>query len=339
MRHKRKPDRARRGYNRCVNLLTLTADAELIALLTEAIAPFGDSVALSFVDPNSPDESLLADADAVVCGNFSPELRAKCPKLRWVQFWSAGVDGKLFPALFDNGATVCTGAGIHVDSCANHVMAMVLAFARGLPLAINARKTEKWGARKAICDAQFELEGQTMGIVGVGAIGQAIAMRAKAFGMTTIGVRRHADRPAPPGFDAVIPHLQYHEMIVRANHVVLALPLTPGTRWLFGEDEIEVIPKGAYLYNIGRGGLIDERYVLQALRNRWLAGAGLDVFDTEPLPEDSPWWTLDNVILTPHVGGNTPAYWPRLARLVAAQTELLLAGKPLKNAVDPSLGY
>ena len=322
-----------------MNLLVLSTDSELIAELTAALQPLGDAVQLSSTDSKSPDDALLANADGVICGSFSPELRARCLKARWVQFWSAGVDGKLFPELFANETTVCTGAGIHVDSCANHVMSMVLAFARGLPTAIHAQKTGKWSARQAICDAQFELEGQTMGIVGVGAIGQAIAERAKAFGMNTIGVRRHADRPIPPGFDVVLPHLQYHEMIVRANHVVLALPLTSGTRWLFGEDEIEVIPKGSYLYNIGRGGLIDERYVFQALQNRWLAGAGLDVFDEEPLPDDSPWWTLDNVILTPHVGGNTPAYWPRLAKLVAEQAELLLAGKPLKNAVDPSLGY
>ena len=322
-----------------MNLLVLSSDAELVRELTNSLQPFGDAVNLFSTDPRSPDDALLAAADGVICGNFSPELHAKCPKVRWVQFWSAGVDGKLFPALFENGATVCTGAGIHVDSCANHVMSMVLAFARGLPTAIHAQKTDRWAARTAIIDAQFELEGQTMGIVGVGAIGQAIAERAKAFGMTTIGVRRHADRPVPPGFDAVVSHLQYHEMIVRANHVVLALPLTDGTRWLFGEDEIEVIPKGAYLYNIGRGGLIDEKYVIQALQKRWLAGAGLDVFESEPLQGDSPWWTLDNVILTPHVGGNTPAYWPRLAKLVAAQIELLLAGKPLQNAVDASLGY
>ncbi len=322
-----------------MNLLVLSTDTSLRQSLEDALAPLSEKIALSFTDPKAPDDALLARAEGVVCGNFSPETRAKCNNLRWVQFWSAGVDGKLFPALFEPGVTVCTGAGIHVDSCANHVLAMMLALARGLPLAFEAQQTKNWGAERAIRKAQFELDGATLGIVGVGAIGSAIARRAKAFGMNVIGVRRHADRPVPPGFDAVIPHLQYHEMIVRANHVVLALPLTDGTRWFFGEDEIEVIPKGAYLYNIGRGGLIDEKYVQAALRNGWLAGAGLDVFEDEPLPESSPWWTTPNTILTPHVGGNTPNYWPRLARIVAAQTERLLSGQPLENAVDSSLGY
>jgi phosphoglycerate dehydrogenase-like enzyme len=322
-----------------VNLLVLSHDTELRECLEEALAPLGASISLNVTDPKAPDPELLARADGVICGNFTPEQRALCKNLRWVQFWSAGVDGKLFPELFEGGVTACTGAGIHVDSCANHVFSMMLAFARGLPLAFEAQKEKNWGANRAIRKAQFELDGATLGIVGVGAIGSAIALRAKAFGMNVIGVRRHADRPVPPGFDAVIPHLQYHEMIVRANHVVLALPLTDGTRWFFGEDEIEVIPKGSYLYNIGRGGLIDEKYVQAALRNGWLAGAGLDVFADEPLPPDSPWWTTPNTILTPHVGGNTPAYWPRLAQIVATQTRRLLSGEPLQNAVDPDLGY
>jgi phosphoglycerate dehydrogenase-like enzyme len=322
-----------------VNLLVLSTDASLRQHLEDALAPLGEQVALQFTDPKAPDDTLLAGADGVICGSFSPALREKCQRLRWVQFWSAGVDGKLFPALFAGNVTVCTGAGIHVDSCANHVLAMMLAFARSLPLAFEAQKVRDWSAERAIRKAQFELDGATLGIVGVGAIGSAIATRAKAFGMNVIGVRRHADRPVPPGFDAVIPHLQYHEMIVRASHVVLALPLTSGTRWLFGEDEIEVIPRGAYLYNIGRGGLIDEKYVQAALTHGWLAGAGLDVFEDEPLPETSPWWTTPNTILTPHVGGNTPNYWPRLAKIVAAQTGRLLAGQPLENAVDQNLGY
>jgi phosphoglycerate dehydrogenase-like enzyme len=317
-----------------MNIVCFSQDTELRTALEATLA----DGTVTFVDPADPDPTALATAEIALCGGLSGARRAQMPRLKLVQFWSAGVDGKLFPALFDGGAAVATGAGIHVDSCANHVLAMLLAFARGLPQAFAAQKERRWD-RAAVSTPQFELDGKTMGIVGTGAIGQAIAQRAKALGMTTIGVRRHADRPIPDGFDHVLPHLQYHEMIVRANVVVLALPLTQGTRWIFGEDEIEVIPKGAYLFNIGRGGLIDERYVLQALQNRWLAGAGLDVFDDEPLPPDSPWWDLDNVLITPHVGGNTPAYWPRFARLVAAQIERLESGEAPLNRVDPALGY
>lgn len=316
-------------------------DPELEACLNDALAPLGDSVTLDFADPESPDPNLLATAEGVLCASFPEAMRAQAPRLRWVQFWSAGIDGKIYPSLFvgDRGApvSVCTGSGIHVDSCANHVMAMLLAFARGLPTIATLQAARRWD-RNAVIQTQFELEGKTMGILGTGAIGQAIAHRARAFGMRTIGVRRHADRPTP-GFDVVLPHLQYHEMVVASNFVVLALPLTPGTRWIFGEDEIEIIPKGSYLFNIGRGGLIDERYVLTALKNRWLAGAGMDVFEEEPLPENSPWWDLDNVIISPHAGGNTPEYWPRFARLVADQVGRDHRGEPLANRVDPEFGY
>lgn len=326
-----------------MRLVCLSApDPELETALQEALSRFGPAVSLSFTDPVSPDPGLIGEAEGVLCAHFPRELHAIAPRVRWVQFWSAGIDGKVYPEIFTAGdgsaVTICTGSGIHVDSCANHVMAMLLAFARGFPVSSRLQARRQWD-REAVVPTQFELEGKTMGILGTGAIGQAIAQRARAFGMRTIGVRRHADRPVPEGFDVVLPHLQYHEMIVRSQFVVLALPLTSGTRWIFGEDEIEVIPKGAYLFNIGRGGLIDERYVLTALRNRWLAGAGLDVFEEEPLPAESPWWDLDNVIITPHAGGNTPEYWPRLARLCADQVERALSGSPLLNRVDPELGY
>ncbi len=319
-----------------------TPDPALADALGESLAPYGGDVHWEFADPANPDSAALERADGVLCAHFPPALRARARQARWIQFWSAGVDNKIYPELFQtpggDPAIVCTGSGIHIDSCANHVLAMLLSFARGLPLAARLQARRRWD-RDAVVPTQFELEGETMGILGTGAIGAAVAARAKAFGMRTIGVRRHADRPSPPGFDVVLPHLQYHEMIVRSRFIVLALPLTPGTKWIFGEDEIEVIPKGSYLFNIGRGGLVDERAVREALNRGWLAGAGLDVFDEEPLPAESPWWDCDNVIITPHAGGNTPEYWPRLARLAAEQVGRLLAGQQPLNRVDPELGY
>jgi phosphoglycerate dehydrogenase-like enzyme len=182
------------------------------------------------------------------------------------------------------------------------------------------------------------MEGKTVGIVGAGVIGQAIGKRCQAFGMRTVGTRRDPSQPTP-GIDLVLSHLQYHDLILESDFIVLALPLTPSTRMIFGEDEIEIVRKGTYLFNIGRGGLVDEVWLLKALQNRWLAGAGLDVFADEPLPPDSPFWDLPNCIITPHVGGVTPRYWPRFARLVAEQVGRLLRDEPLENHVDKDLGY
>ena len=322
-----------------MNLLILSSpNPELEAEIAQALAPFGGVVALSTTDPAAPDENLLAHADAVICGALSEPLRARMPSLRYIQYWSAGVDGKLFPALWDNGAQVCTAAGVHAAAASEHVLSMMLAFARGLPASFAAQQKRDWGARDAISRSIVELDGKTVGVVGAGEIGQAIAKRCKAFGMRTVGTRRDVTKGGE-GFDILLPHIQYHELILASNFIVLALPFTPSTRWIFGEDEIEILHPGTYLFNIGRGGLVDDTWVIKALQKKWLAGAGLDVFTDEPLPADSPYWGLDNVIVTPHLGGATPAYWARFARLVAEQGRRLNAGEPLRNLVSRELGY
>jgi len=214
----------------------------------------------------------------------------------------------------------------------------MLSFARGVPLSVRAQQERNWAARDAIMASMFELEGKTVGIVGTGAIGQAIGRRCQAFGMRTVGTRRDPNRPTA-GIDIILSHIQYHDLILASDIIVLALPLTPHTQMIFGEDEIEILRKGTYLFNIGRGGLLDETWVARGLQKGWLAGAGLDVFADEPLPETSPFWTMPNCIITPHVGGFTPRYWPRFGDLVARQVRHLLAEEPLENQVDPDLGY
>lgn len=314
-----------------MHVLCLSTNLRLREALTEALS---ETATLQFCDPKAPDARALAEAELVVTARLEPALRAQLPRLKVVQITSAGVDGKLYPELFAEGVQVVTGSDVHASACAEHVLALMLAVARRIGESVRAQGQRHWG----IPTPAFQLEGKTVGIVGAGQIGQGIATRCKAFGMTTIGLRRNPELPAE-GFDIVLPHLQYHELILRSNMVVLALPLTPSTRWFFGEDEIEIIQKGSYLFNIGRGGLIDERYVWKALKNRWLAGAGLDVFEDEPLPENSPWWQLDNVVLTPHIGGQTDTLEVRLAALVAEQVRRFQAGEPLKNVVSQEFGY
>jgi phosphoglycerate dehydrogenase-like enzyme len=321
-----------------LQLLCLTTDADLIKTLTDSLAPYKDAVSLAFTDQNNPDTTLLEKAEGVLTGYFPLHLRTQCPNLRWVQYWSAGVDGKLYPELFEDSVTVCTGAGIHSASCSEHVLAMMLAFARGLPQSFHAQQAKNWEARGAIAREMFTLEGKTVGIVGAGTIGQAIGKRCQAFGMRTVGTRRDVSRPTE-GIDVLLSHIQYHDLILESDFIVLALPLTPNTQMLFGEDEIEILRVGTYLINIGRGGLVDEAWLYKALKNKWLAGAGLDVFAEEPLPATSPLWELPNVIITPHTGGNHPAYWEHFGELVEKQIGLYLAGEMLSNRVDKDLGY
>ncbi|WP_395144396.1 D-2-hydroxyacid dehydrogenase [Armatimonas sp.] len=314
-----------------MHVLCLSTSTKLREALTEAL---GESVILHFSDSKAPDEKALAESELVVTAKLEPELLGLLPKLKVVQITSAGVDGKLYPELFTGGVQVVTGSDVHASACAEHVLAMMLAVARQIPASVLAQEEKHWG----ISPPLFQLEGKTVGIVGAGQIGQGIATRCKAFGMNTIGLRRNPELPSE-GFDVVLPHLQYHELVLRSNMIVLALPLTPSTRWFFGEDEIEIVQRGTYLFNIGRGGLLDEKYVWKALKNKWLAGAGLDVFEDEPLPPNSPWWELDNVLITPHTGGQTDTVAERLAALVAEQVRRMQAGEPLKNTVNPELGY
>ncbi len=326
------------------HLLCLDNDATVITPLQEAFArsEIADSVRIDITDPLSPDPEKLGRADAVICGSFPLALRQQAPRLRWIQFWSAGVDGRLYPELFRNEAKeptfVATGSGIHEASASEHVLSLMLAFARGLPQSFAAQQEKNWSARTAISEAIFELQGKTVGIVGAGQIGQAIGVRCQAFGMRTVGTRRDPSRPTR-GIDVLLSHLQYHDLILASDMIVLALPLTSGTRMLFGEDEIEILRKGTYLFNIGRGGLIDEKWVIRALEKKWLAGAGLDVFADEPLPPSSPFWSLPNCIVTPHTGGHTPLYWRRFAQLAVRQALHLVRNEPLENLVDPDLGY
>ena len=320
-----------------LNLLCLSTEPAVRDAIVSRLAPLSERLTLLFSDPNDAADA-LAQADGVICGSLPAELRAKATNLRYVQFWSAGVDRLLYPELFAGGVTVATGAGVHAAAASEHVLALMLAFARGLPLAFRAQQDHDWSRSGEIGKSIFELDGKTVGIVGAGVIGQAIGKRCQAFGMRTVGTRRDTSEPTE-GIDVLLSHIQYHDLILESDFIVLALPLTAGTRMIFGEDEIEILRKGSYLFNIGRGGLVDETWLLRALQNRWLAGAGLDVFTDEPLPRDSPFWDLPNCIITPHVGGSSPSYWPRFANLVAEQVDRLLSDQPLKNRVDPDLGY
>lgn len=321
-----------------LRLVCLSEEKSLRAALEQALAPFGEAVQLSLIDPEAPDPALLAGADLILCGSLPADVRVPAVRLKLVQFWGAGVDGKLSPELWAGGAQVATGSGIHATACSEHVLSLMLAFARGLPQSFAAQQARDWSARTIISDSQFELEGKTVGIVGAGVIGQAIGVRCQAFGMRTVGMRRDPSRPTR-GMDVLLPHLRYHDLILASDFIVLALPLTPDTRLIFGEDEIEICKKSAYVLNIGRGGLIDERWLIRALQNRWIAGAGLDVFTEEPLPPNSPFWTLPSCIVTPHVGGNTPHYWHRFARLVADQVERWQQGRAFTNLVIKERGY
>ena len=319
-----------------IEIVCLSDERARIDALEQSLFPFAGRLRLTITDPTHPDPAALARADVLVCGHLSPESQARAKRARWIQFWTAGPDELRYTALFDDDVQVTGAPGLHAVPCAEHVLALMLAFARGRPQAFARQQQHTWD-RDEIPPSLFELDDKTVGIVGAGAVGQAVGMRCRAFGMKTVGIRRDVSRPTP-GIDTLLPHLRYHDLILASDFVVLALPLTAETRMMFGEDEVEIMKKGAYLINIGRGGLVDERWLLKALENRWIAGAGLDVFEDEPLPPDSPFWSLPNCIITPRVGGATPHNPHRFARFLAEQIERWLRGEPLFGILERSPG-
>lgn len=280
----------------------------------------------------------LPEADAVVHWHLTAEQVARAPRLRWLQTAGAGVDGVLNQALIERGVLITNNSGVHAPNIAEHVLAMMLAFARRLPFLIRGQIVHEWRddtGRQGV----FELDGQTLLVVGTGDIGQALARRAAALGMTVLGIRRRSGFALPPGFTEVGGLDRLGEFLPCADHTAICLPLTHETRGLFNRDMIERMRRGSYLYNIGRGPIVDTAALIDALQSGHLAGAGLDVTDPEPLPKDSPLWDMDSVIITAHTSGATPRYWDRAIEILAANIERYRSGQPLLNVVDPAAGY
>ncbi len=281
-------------------------------------------------------EDKIGGADVAIVWHFAPELLRRAKRLKWVHFAMAGVDDALHPALVESPVLVTSSVGVHAAPAAEHAFAMILAFARGLVPAFANQFQRRWARRGVVYGIQ-ELQGLTLGVVGLGRIGRAVASLGKAFGMHVVGVKRHGG--AVDDVEEVFTPDGLAKVLSRADYLVLCVPLTAETRGLIGVDEFRLMKESAYLINVGRGPLVREDTLLEALRRRWIAGAGLDVFETEPLPPDHPLYNLDNVIISPHVAGVTPYYWERMAKLFVENFNRFLAGEELEKKVDKERGY
>lgn len=264
------------------------------------------------------------------------DLLSRAKSLRWLHLRGAGIDRIAVPRLLDSGIVLTNGSGNHAPNIAEHVLSLMLAFARQLPRMVRQQGRKVWAAPPV--DRIFELSGQTLAVVGYGAIGQELASRASALGMRVIGVKRHPVA-VPPGLAALFTLERLDEALAQADHLVLALPLTAQTRGLLGAERLRRVKKGAYLYNVGRGPLVDQDALVEALRSGHLAGAGLDVTDPEPLPGDSPLWDMENVVITSHSAGLTPRSYERFEALLLENLRRFARGDPLLNEVDKSAGY
>jgi len=267
-------------------------------------------------------------------------FRAAGGALRWVHSGAAGVGGALYPEMRDSRVVLTNSAGIHAEPIADTVLAMALHFARGLDFAVRAQAERRWDkAPFDAADAPLRETGElTVGIVGLGGIGRAAARRFAALGARVLAVRRSGADP-PEGVELVRGDDTLGRLLEASDVLVLSVPETPGTRGMIGRAELERLRPGAVLVNVGRGRVVDEDALVDALRGSRLRGAALDVFAREPLPPESPLWDLPNVLVTPHVSGTSHRFWRRETGLVVENVRRHLAGEPLLNTVDKHAGY
>jgi phosphoglycerate dehydrogenase-like enzyme len=274
---------------------------------------------------------------------------ARLPGLRWVQLHSAGVNHVLDTPLWDSDVIVTTVSGIHAPPMAEYALMMMLALAHRLPAMLYYQSRGEWPSQRWRKFVPQELRGATVGVVGYGSIGREIGRLARTFGMRVLGTRRGgASETARYGLPALTgsdePDRLYSsdqllEMLPECDYVVLTVPYTPATHHLIDRQALRAMKPTAVLINAARGAVVDEAALVYALREGWIAGAALDVFEREPLPDDSPLWKMDNVIISPHVAGFTPHYDDRATTLFAENLRRYLGGEPLLNQVERGREY
>lgn len=280
----------------------------------------------------------LLDEIEIAFRTFPHDLLSKAPNLRWFQNWGAGVDWVLdYPDLAQRDLIITNASGVHAIPISEHIMAFLLSFARCFPEQMRNQAQSIWAGPKER-DSLFELDGKTMLLIGVGAIGERTAKLANAHGMTVIGVRRNPKVMAE-GVSQMIGPDQLLAYLPQADVVVLTIPLTTETRGMIGEAEFSAMKESAYIVNIGRGATIQEDKLIQALQEGWIAGAGLDVVEDEPLDASSPLWEMSNVIITAHYSGLTPMYMARATEIFLENFKRYVNGEELKNVIDKTVGY
>jgi phosphoglycerate dehydrogenase-like enzyme len=306
---------------------------------------------------NAPDEAAavreIADADGFY-GKLTPPMLAAARRLRWVQSPTVSLEHYIFPELAAHPATLTNMRGIFSDVIADHVFGYVLCFARNFHLYLRSQMAGRWeaaggeaarstfaagpGVVSAMDRAHLHLADHTLGVVGLGQIGSEVARRALAFGMRVLAVDPVQTR-APDGVAALWKPERLAELLGASDFVVVAAPHTPETVKLFRRERFRQMKRTAYFINIGRGVIVDLADLTAALQAGELAGAGLDVFEVEPLPAGHPLWQMENVIITPHVAGASPRIAERQLGVLLDNVRRFAAGQPLTNIADKQAWY
>jgi phosphoglycerate dehydrogenase-like enzyme len=279
----------------------------------------------------------LRGADALFVYDFLstavPDAWHGADKLRWLHIASAGVDPVLFPELRDSDVVLTNSRGVFDDPIAEYVLGVILAFAKDFAGSLRLQDQGRWQHRET-----ERIAGTHALVMGTGPIGRAIARMLRAAGLSVAGIGRRA-REDDPDFGTVHASDRLTEHLPSADYVVAVAPLTEQTKGIFNADAFASMKSTARFVNVGRGELVVTGDLIEALRSGQLAGAALDVFDTEPLPSDSPLWSMPDVLLSPHMSGDFIGWRNTLVEVFADNFRRWTAGQPLRNVVDKTLGY
>lgn len=308
-------------------LLTGEIDDKRLSEL-RSIAPDAD---MTFFKDQAEMEAAVGDAD-VVAGQLSASALERGHKLKWVHSWAAGPNAQLYPEFVASPVVLTCSKGNGAIPLAEHAMMLMLMLNRNAMRWIEGHRAHKW-------DAFFhgELNGSTVGIIGAGYSGIDLALKAKAFHMRVLGLRRNTQPTA--NFDRMYTREQLHEFLGECDFVVVTAPKTPETTDMLGEAEFRAMKKTAFYVCFSRGGVANDDALFKAIDEGWIAGAGLDAHGTEPLPPDSPFWSVKNTIVTPHNGATTLATKARGYQIFADNLKRYVAGEELINIVDKQMGY
>jgi phosphoglycerate dehydrogenase-like enzyme len=283
-------------------------------------------------------EGLLGDVEVLLTYHAGFEM-AVAPSLRWVQLAGDGVDYLRGKPIMTSDVAI-TNARVFGGPIAEHAVASMIMLTRMFPKALHEFQRERRWPRDHWSEyAGSELAGQTLAILGHGSIGRQLARVAQALDMHVIGTRRSVHAPTVEDGVEVFPPDALPDVLARGDFVVVCLPLTSETEGAIGERELRLMKPTAYLVAVGRGRVIDEAALLHCLQEGWIAGAALDVFAQRPLPPESPFFDLPNVILTPHMSGISANYYERMVALFCDNLRRYLAGEPLLSLVDKQKGY
>ncbi|HVW42541.1 MAG TPA: D-2-hydroxyacid dehydrogenase [Amycolatopsis sp.] len=279
----------------------------------------------------------LRGADALFVYDFLstalPGAWHAADRLRWVHIASAGVDPVMFPELRESDVVLTNSRGVFDDSIAEYVLGVIIAFAKDFAGSVDLQRKHEWRHRET-----ERVAGRRVLVVGTGPIGRAIARMLRAVGMSVSGMGRRA-RGDDPDFGDVHASADLPRHLPDYDYVVAVAPLTGQTKGMFGAEAFEAMPSHARFVNVGRGELVVTEELVRALRDGRIAGAALDVFDTEPLPFDHPLWTMDNVLISPHMSGDVVGWRDTLVEVFADNFQRWQTGRPLRNVVDKQLGY